>query len=202
MAKETEKTILEVARRTFVQRGFAAARMQEIADEAGTNKAMLHYYFRSKEKLYQEVIRYTLDTILPRFARALQAQGTVMERLEVIITEHIGTLRDNPDIPFFILSELSQKRESFLSEIEKRVSHFSNIQQFLAQIMQEMQEGKIRQIPPVQLLLNVMGMCVFPFLAKPIFCNVIKLPEENFDAIMAERKDFVIEFVRNALRPD
>ncbi|MEZ4883344.1 MAG: helix-turn-helix domain-containing protein [Chitinophagales bacterium] len=199
MAKDTEQLILEAARQQFVQNGFAATRMQEIADEAGINKAMLHYYFRTKEKLYQEIIGQILNTVIPQFAKAMEYQGTVMEKIEEVVHTYISVLTEYPDIPFFIMSELSQKRESFIVELKKRAQFSPVILAFMSQMQQEMNEGKIRKIPPVHLLLNILAMCAFPFMAKPIFCNIMNIPENNFDQLMQQRKEVIVDFVRNAL---
>lgn len=202
MANDTELKILEIARKHFVQKGFAGARMQEIADEAGINKAMLHYYFRNKNKLYEGIIIETLNILVPRFAKAFEYQGTVIERIEKIVETYIDTLVAHPDIPFFILSELSQRRERFVEELKKRSAYFPAIQSFIMQLMQDMNEGKIREVPPIQLLLNVVSMTVFPFVAKPIFSVILDVSDKNFDDLMLERKKVVVEFVKNALKVD
>ena len=202
MAKDTENIILETARKHFVQNGYAATRMQDIADEAGINKAMLHYYFRSKEKLYNEIIKHTLDSVMPKFAETLGGGGTFWERLERMVEGYTRLLLKQPEIPMFIMSELSQKREDFVAELKKRVIYMPSVKEFLIVVMQEMQEGKIRQVSPVQLLLTIMGMTVFPFIAKPIFRTIVDISEEEFYELMKERKAFTMDFIRHALRVD
>ena len=200
MAKDTEQIILEVARKHCVQNGFAGTRMQEIADEAEINKAMLHYYFRSKDKLYHEIISQTLDTVIPNFAAALRTDGGFWEKVEKVVKTYIEMLIKNPDLPFFIMSELSQKRERFIEELKKRAQFFPAIQSFLQQMITDMEKGKIRQVAPVHLLLNIMSMCVFPFIAKPIFCTVIELPDAEFENLMKERVEEILDFLRHALK--
>ena len=199
MAKETDKLIINIARKHFVQKGFTATRMQEIADEANINKAMLHYYFRSKEKMYEEIIIQTLNTIIPRLAKAIEHEGTLWERIEKLIETYINILIEQPDIPIFIMSELSQKQERFVKELKKRAAFFPVVQNFILQIMTEMQQGKIKEIPPIHLFLNILGMTIFPFMAKPIFCTVFDFPEKDFTALMEERKKIILEFVKAAL---
>lgn len=200
MAQDTESTILEVARKHFVQNGYAGARTQEIADEAGINKAMVHYYFRTKEKLYQEVVVHTLNQLIPKIAKAMESDGTFEQRLEKIVATYIDVLTEQPDIPFFIMSELSQKRERFVEELKKRSSNFPSIYSFIAQMMEDMEAGKIRAMPPHHLLLNIISMTVFPFMAKPVFLTLLDLPEESFRTIMEERKVVIIDFIKHALR--
>jgi AcrR family transcriptional regulator len=202
MAVDTEQHILETARKHFVRNGFAGARMQEIADEAGINKAMLHYYFRTKQQLYERITGHVLDQLLPGFAGAIDAEGTVLAKIERMVHVYVSTLTAHPDIPLFIISELSQKRENLAIELQKRAHYFPVLRQFFLQMSQEMEAGKIRKIEPIHLLLNIVGMCVFPFIAKPIFHHIIGVPEAAFDALMKQRAAVIVEFVRQALRVD
>jgi AcrR family transcriptional regulator len=199
MAKDTEEVILEVARKHFVQNGYAATRMQDIADEAQINKAMLHYYFRSKEKLYKEILSKTLDTVIPIFAKALSAEVPFWQKVEKLVSTYITTLQTNPDIPFFIMSELSTGKESFINELKKRSRYFPAMQNFIVQMHNEMEAGNIRFVPPMHLMLNIMGLTIFPFMAKPMFCTVNNFSDEDFEHLMEQRKEVVMDFLRHAL---
>lgn len=199
MAEYTETAILEAARKVFIKRGFSGARMQEIADEAQINKAMLHYYFRSKEKLFEVIIEDTMAMIVGKFGQALESEGTVIEKLERIIEVYISNIRENPHMPIFILHELSQNRLQFLEAVKSKIHRMPNFLEFFQQIQKEQEAGLIKPVPPVHLLLNVLSMCVFPFVVKPVFCNIIEIPEEQFDMLMNHRVEVVSQFVRNAL---
>jgi len=202
MRNETEQKILDVARQEFVQKGFNGARMQDIADMAGINKAMLHYYFRSKEKLYHEIVVEILNLMIPRFGQAMGKEGSFGERLEAMVDTYIRTLIEYPEIPFFIMYELSQKQESFIQELKQREAFFPHIRSFLMQMQIEMAEGKIRDIPPLQLFLHIMGMTVFPFMVKPIFCTIIGVPEADYTELMKERKQYIMQTLEAALYVD
>lgn len=201
MEKDTEKRILQTARKHFVQNGFAGARMQEIADDAGINKAMLHYYFRSKDKLYHQVTIQVLQTIMPIIAEVMGKKETLEEKIENLVDTYIDMLIAEPDIPIFIMSELTQKRERFIEELKKNAIHFSAVQNFFTLIQIEVDAGTIRPIPPAQLILNIMSLTIFPFVAKPIYMTIFNFPEEIFENLMRERKQIILDFVKNALRP-
>lgn len=201
MSETTELRILNTARQHFVRSGFSGTRMQEIADDAEINKALLHYYFRSKAKLYQEVIDTTLNTLFPPLAEAMGQSGTFAERLERIIDTYITTLMKHPDIPVFIISELSQRQESFIKKIKTRSEFFPAVQSFILQMSSEMEEGIIRKMEPLHLFLNIVGLIVFPFIAKPIFQTVLSVEEQEFEALMRERKNVVMTFIQSALIP-
>ena len=199
MTNNTEQTILTKAREHFVRYGFAATRMQDIADAAEINKAMLHYYFRSKEKLYLEILSQTLNTMVPMFANAMGYKGTFWEKVDKLVETYVSTLIDQPDLPLFIMSELSQQKDRFVEELKKQTGYFPAVQSFLLQMQQEMEAGNIRKVDPMHLFLNIIGMTVFPFIAKPIFVTVFEVSNKDFDLMMSERKNIILGFLRNAL---
>ena len=198
---ETELSIIEAAKKIFVQKGFAAARMQEIADEAGINKALLHYYFRSKEKLYRVIVSETIGLVIPRLAEAINFDGSVEEKIDMIVETYIDTITENPHMPTFMMMELAQKRVGFIEEIKKNTSTLPNFQDFFMRVMMEGNEGKIRKVNPIHLLINTLAMCIFPFLIRPIFTVVVEVPNDQFDLVLTERKEEVKAFIRNSLRP-
>lgn len=202
MAEDKEQLILEVARKQFVQKGFAATKMQDIAEEAGVNKALLHYYYRSKAKLYHQIIVRTLDRMIPRFAEAMAKEGTFWERVENLVTTYVEMLLKEPDIPFFIMSEISQEQDRFVSELRQRAHYFPAAQGFVMSMHEEMAAGRIRDIPPLHIMLNIMSMTVFPFICKPIFCTIFNFEEKAFNQLMEERKDVIMTFLRSALEVD
>ncbi len=199
MKKTTESHILNTARKHFVRNGFAGTRMQEIADEAEINKALLHYYFRSKRKLYEEVIDASLHVLLPPLAAAMGRAGTFEERLEGVIQTYFTTLLAHSDIPVFIISELSQRQESIIEKIKAHSEFFPAIQSFILQMSIEMEDGTIRKMPPMHLLLNIVSLIVFPFIAKPVFQTIFDIEQTDFENLMQERKAIVMDFIQKAL---
>ena len=199
MQKDTEKIILDTAHKHFVHNGFVATRTQEIADDAGINKAMLHYYFRTKEKLYQEVINRTLGKVIPKFVNALSSDGSFFERAEYLVDTYIEVITENPEIPLFIISEISQNRELFIEEIKKQTTYFPAVESFIGQMMVEMKESKIKEIPPVHLMLNILGMTIFPFMAKPMIHTIFGVTDKQFGVLMKERKPIIMDFIKSTL---
>ena len=199
MAENTKLSILEAAKKVFTSRGYSGARMQEIADEAKINKAMLHYYFKTKEKLFSVILEDTMAMIMDKFGQALESEGTVIKKIEKIIEVYISNIRENPHVPIFVLHELSQNRLQFLNTVKNKIHHLPNFLEFFQQIQEEQDKGLIKPVPPMHLLLNVMSMCIFPFIVKPVFCNIIEIPEEQFDMMMMQRVEVVTDFVKSAL---
>lgn len=196
----TEQKILAAARAVFVRRGFAGSRMQEIADEAGINKALLHYYFRSKEQLFETIFRETIMRLLPMVKTILSSEAPLEEKIEQFVAHYMSTLAENPFVPGFILHEIASNpgRLPRLLPIDK-----VDIPQILIrQLQQAVQEGRIRPMPPRQLVANIIALCVFPFVAKPVLQFALNMPaEEDFRQFIEERKKTLVPFILNALRP-
>ncbi len=199
MQVDTEQSILITAQKHFMERGFRATRMQEIADEVGINKAMLHYYFRSKDKLYRKVVGYTLGELVPKIAAVMGSQLPFWEKIELIVSTYIDLLTSRPNLPAFVMNELASKNEAFTNELKQHAAQFSSIQVFILQIHQEMEAGRIKNYNPMQLMLNVMGLTIFPFMAKPIFTTIFSVGDPHFESMMQERKVLIVEFLKSAL---
>lgn len=201
MEINTEQKILEVAQRHFVARGYAGAKMQEIADEAEINKALLHYYFRTKEKLYEHVLDQTFHSFFSDILKAFEVEGDIWVKLEKIVSTYIDLLIKMPHVPFFIVYELHQNRESFIQKIRQRTNVLSALHGFRSTFEQSISEGRIRPYPAEQLLLNTLSLTVFPFVARPIFTNIFQIEEAEFMALMEDRKSVIMEFLQSSLKP-
>jgi len=194
----TEQKILDAARKVFIAKGMAGARMQDIADEAGINKAMLHYYFRSKEKLFETIFKELSIEFLPRVNAIFESDVSLFEKIEVFCSEYISRMMENPFIPLFIVNEINKQPEIFLKKMwgGKR----PQIGKFLQQIETEIKKGAIERIHPAQLMLNMVSMCIFPFIGKPLCQMVMGINESGYRKLMEERKTLVPQFIIESIR--
>ncbi len=195
----TEEKIKVAAQNVFTKKGLAGARMQEIADEAGINKAMLHYYFRSKEKLFREVFETAIKTLMGEVGTIIKGDIPLFQKIKEIINTYIDLLSANPSLPIFVLSEIQQNP----SYLENLISQNLNegIGKVFLQVKEEIKLGNIHPIDPVQLWINVLSMIVFPFAARPLLQRVVaNTMKSDFDKIMTERKAEVYEFIIRALK--
>ena len=198
--RNTEEQIIAAAKKIFSAKGLAGARMQDIADEAGINKAMLHYYYRSKEKLFEIVFTEALDKLMHRMSNVINANLPLPEKIREIVKNYIEGLTENPQLPLFVLNELQQQPELLVKQFKTK-PNFPNIQQFLMEIAVAGEKGIIKKISPIQLMLNVLSMCVFPFVAKPLLKGVTGIDEVQFKLLIEERKQFVADFILAAIIP-
>jgi|WetSurMetagenome_2_1015567.scaffolds.fasta_scaffold163747_1 TetR/AcrR family transcriptional regulator len=197
--QSTEKKILVAAREEFIARGIGGARMQAIADRAGVNKALVHYYFRSKEKLYGAVLSDIFRTVIGGFREQMAKQGDsddLRSLLRTIVTVYVKTLRNNPDFARFMVRELADGGSHLPELVEVFLSSFADIpQRIFSLLVKETSRGRIRRIPPVQFALNIIGMSVFAFFARPMVNAINEKARLNLkfdDGFFDERIDAIV----------
>lgn len=191
---ETDEKILQAAETIFLRDGFVGARMQAIADEAGINKALLHYYFKSKRVLFERVVEGKINSFFPKAGNILFSSKSLIEKLEEFVERYIDFLFDNPLIPNFIV-QTSYHDASFFDRLP---SHM--VEGVVQYIQMEVEAGTIRPVQPRQFIISVLGMCVFPFLARPIAKRMLTSGnDEQYDQLLRDRVEEVQQYVRRIL---
>lgn len=195
----TEQKILEAAQKVFITKGMAGARMQDIADEAGINKAMLHYYFRDKDKLFETVFLKEAQKFFPKINMIFQSDVPLFEKIENFVCEYIDEIQENPYLPWFVLNEINRDPDQFMYKIwgEKNLPKPAK---FLEQIEAEVKKGTIKKIDPRHLLMNLLSMTIFPFVAKPMITRNLRMTDPQFRQAMEERKKEIPKFIIDAIR--
>jgi AcrR family transcriptional regulator len=195
---ETEKSILRAAKLVFYKKGLAAARMQEIADEANINKAMLHYYFRSKQKLFEAVFLQAFGELAPHLNTIFNSDKPVFEKIRDFVDGYITFVAENPYLPTFIIQEMNinpQFGETFFAD---HITPDPSV--FEKQIAEEIKQGIIKPIDPKQLLLNLISLTAFPFIGKGLVTGILGLDETAFKTYMEERKKLIPEMIINTIK--
>lgn len=203
---ETEQRILDAARTVFIKRGTAGARMAEIAQEAGVNQALLHYYFRNKERLSQAVFAQVLTRILPALMH-LGSDSSLDVKIERVVHAYLEHLSKNPFIPGYLLAELHHHPERAAQLLESAIGAAPNhlMQPVFARLGQQIADrvaaGEMRPIAPEQFAINLISLCIFPFAARPMLTVVFGMDDDAFARFIEQRKTELPAFFRNALRP-
>lgn len=204
---ETEERILRAARSVFLRRGTSGARMQEIAEEAGVNQALLHYYFRSKEGLAEAVFRETAGHLVPALIQLLGSDATIEQKVERFVQLYIDTVRESPFIPGYIVAELQfhpERITALASEVggtHPAAIMRGYLRRLGKQIDAEAAAGRLRRIAPQQLLVNLLSLSVFPFIARPLLNVALEMDDAKFNRFLDERRAELPHFILNALRP-
>jgi AcrR family transcriptional regulator len=184
------------ARKVFTTRGYAGARTRDIADEAGINLALLNYYFRSKEKLFQLIMFETVQHFVQGVKEVLtNEKSSLKEKTEVIAVNYIDILIRNPDLPVFILSELRSHPDQMVEKLG-----IKGVFQKSAYIKQFKAAAKAQSINPIHYFINTMALIIFPFVGKPILRDVVGLKDQEFTQLMQERKTLIAKWVEDMLK--
>jgi len=189
----TEEKIKAAARIVFTKKGYAATRTRDIAEEAGINLALLNYYFRSKEKLFELIMMEKMTSFFGVITPILNDTSLDLEEKFVAISEkYTKTLLENPDLPLFILSEVRMNPDQFVNKLpvgKALESHF----------IKQLHERR-PDLHPVHLLMNLLGLTVFPFIIKPVLVTAGALNEKAFTAKIQERIALIPKWMNAILK--
>ncbi len=195
----TEKLIMEAAKKIFGRKGLDGTRMQEIADEAGINKALVHYYFRSKDKLFEAVINETFLSFFPKVMSLMSNPSiSLFQKIKSFVDLYITLIQENPHIPGFMAQELSKGRADRILELLRDSGLKPEV--FFQQIEQEIKTGTIIPVNPIHLFVNMISMCIFPFLARPLISGLLIRDRIDYDEFLEERKKKLPQFIINSIK--
>jgi AcrR family transcriptional regulator len=204
---DTEQRILDAAHRVFLRHGSAGARTQEIADEAGVNKALLHYYFRSKDRLAEAVFRRAAMALLPAVVAVLASDLSLEAKVARVVAIELDVLLEHPYLPGYIIAEVTHHPE----RVRQMVAAMTGLQvsdiaprilgRVAGQIRERVRGRRMRRITPDQFVINLLSLCIFPFAARPMLQAVLGLDDAGFTRFIQRRKRELPVFFLRALRP-
>jgi AcrR family transcriptional regulator len=200
-----EGRILDAAHAVFVRHGTAGARMQDIAREARVNQALLHYYFRSKDRLAEAVFRRTAGQLFHQVVQIMASDAPLAAKVVKVVQVEIDHLSRTPGLPGYIISELHHHPERVRQliatltgatpeDVRPRV-----VQKLRQQIDAAARTGEMRQMAPEQFLVNLLSLCVFPFAARPMLMVLLGLGEREFDLFIKRRREELAGFFLRAI---
>jgi AcrR family transcriptional regulator len=195
----TEEKILSAARQVFIEKGLAGARMQDIADRAEINKAMLHYYFKNKEILFEVIFREAAGKLFPHFEKLMESDLNFFDKIRSIVSSYIEMIIQNPYLPLFVMNEMNKNPQIGLKNFfEAQKPGF--VKKFRESIEESVKNGLIQPINPIHLIMNMFSMCAFPFIAKPMISMLTGIEDDQFKNLMEQRKVLVAEFIIHSIK--
>lgn len=201
--KETQEDpreiqILNAAKNVFQKKGMDGARMQEIADEAGINKALLHYYYRSKQQLFEAVFKFAFNLLAPQLNQILNDDSSIENKIRNFTSDYIDFIIKQPYLPSFIIHEINRNPQ-FIIQLQNNPA-FPNLDKFKQQVAHEIELKIIQPISAEQLFVNILSLSIFPFVASPLIKAILKLNNEQFQILMNERKKEVADFIIGSIK--
>lgn len=196
--QNTEHSILMAAKNIFQRKGMDGARMQEIADEAGINKALLHYYYRSKQILFDAVFKSAFSLLAPQLNKILNDDSSLEDKIKNFTSSYITFIGKHPYLPNFVIQEINRNPDFVLKM--KGINGFPNLEKFKKQVVEEVNKGLIKYINPEQLFINIISLSVFPFIGSPLIKSIGNIDDDKFKQLIEERKTHVAHFIINSIK--
>lgn len=198
--QETRERILAAAHAVFLRKGTAGSRTQEIADEAGVNKALVHYYFGTKAALADAIFERALGEIVPRMFGILADAGrSIEEKIPAIVREQIGFHSERPYFAGYMVSELHNEPGRIVRMMARRGRIPLDV--LRRQLREAAAAGTMRRMSAEQFVANMMGLLIFPFAIRLAFCELVSLDEAGWRAFLEERRRVLPEVILSGLRP-
>lgn len=199
--KDTEKLILDAAVKVFTRKGFAGARTEDIAKEAGINRALLHYYFRDKQTMFDIIFETRFKEFFAGIGKILNSDQPLFDKIRAMIDHEINTLSLHPDLPRFVITEVASQPERLIQYGQKMgINPRLILSGFTTQVDAEAKAGKIKPIDSRQLLMNIMSLCIYPFIARHVIKTMMQLDESRFADMMEARKKLVYEMIIDSIK--
>lgn len=200
--KDTEKIILEAATKLFLDRGFASTSTTEIAKEAGCNQALVHYYFRTKERLFEAVFAEKFQNFASNILQINKGDYTFEEKLRMKIESHFDMLLKNPKLPLLIAYEMNTNPDR-LQSMKEKLSDLPTIvfANFQAELDVETENGNIRETKVIDLIFNILALNISVFIIGPLMKSFVGLSDEEFVNLVKHRKTENVNVILNSLRP-
>ena len=194
----TEAAILNAAKSIFQRKGMDGARMQEIANEAGINKALLHYYYRSKQLLFEAVFKNAFKLLAPQLNKVLNSDDSLNDKIKNFTKNYISFTIKHPYLPNFIINELNRNPE-FVQKLTSE-KHFPTITKFKQQVTENVKNGIIKPIKAEQLLIHILALNIFPFIASQLLKGFLTVNDEEYKQLLEERTTEVSNFIINGIK--
>jgi TetR/AcrR family transcriptional regulator len=195
-----EEQILETARHVFANKGYEATNMSDIAAEAGISRTSLHYYFHTKDRIFEAVSDRVVQSFLPRMQSISEENTDFLEKLDKIIDQYMLLLIENPALPKFVVEEIQRDVDHLLEIIRKAFPVNSILLSLKSQLEKEMEEGKLKKMPVEVVVSTFFSLLVFPFLTKNLLMVLFfDGREDHFQSYLTERKKTILQVMKDLL---
>jgi len=204
ISHNTKERILISAIEVFTDKGKYGARMQEIADKAEINKAMLYYYFTDKDTLYEKSFEYIFTNLFLRVADIIDEEGTTFDKIDKFVDIYIDFIAENIEITRMILREMADGGQVFKKVMEKltQQENFFIPLKLKYIIDNAKKNGEIRDVDTIQTIISIIGMSIIYFIGKPVMDVIWNLKPEEHKSFIKARKEGVIDFIVHGLKKD
>lgn len=196
-----EDVIITAARQLFMERGYVDTTMSQIAVKAGINRSTLHYYFRTKDKMFKTVYADLILAFALRIQNIFSEESPFLDKVEKVLDEYILIFRKYPDLPWFILSE-TRRDIRYMQETVKSLNFDKYPRMVEKYLRDEMQKGHLKTVPVPVIFLTFYSQLIFPFVGKNIIIRFFCENDDQFQSLIAEWKKQILWQMKNLLCHD
>lgn len=193
---DNEQLLLEAAEAEFLEKGYAKSRTTIIAKRAGVTHAMLHYYFKTKENLFEKVFRRKAHMMSSIMQLSVEQDLPFLDKIKLGVENHFDFLVANSELPNFIFSEVrvdDRLLAIFIEVVKEKSLPF--LDKLQVEIDHEAAKGTIKQVEAYQVLLTILSLNAFVFISLPVISNIIPSENKTLDSYLAERKRINVDLV-------
>ncbi|MCI1648980.1 MAG: TetR/AcrR family transcriptional regulator [Bacteroides sp.] len=192
----TEARILEAAKSIFLRDGLQGARMQDIADLAQINRAMLHYYFRDKEMLSQEAMKSVISKFIGTFKANLNSEELPFkQKMDFYIKAEIDLAYNNPDMLIFALHEAARDPLFF-----RKIIPYNKLSAvFRKQLKEAYDNGEVKTDNIEEFITMVSSLCMFPFIAGPLYMMIFNIDEKQWEVYRRALKQKLSQLIKQMI---
>ncbi|MDR1258117.1 MAG: TetR/AcrR family transcriptional regulator [Tannerellaceae bacterium] len=197
-----EGRIIEAARQVLVRKGYEATTMSDVAAEVGISRTAMHYYFRTKEMMFEAIFAQLVNSVLPNINLIMNENTTILEKLPAIVDQYVDALRHNLLFPLFVINEMNRDPEHLFHAITKNPAQIQPLVRLRRQILDEMESGLLRRMPLADVVSTFIGLFVFPILVRNTLTAVFMNGDSAaFDELLERRRGLTCEVMRRLLNP-
>ncbi|RHJ78897.1 TetR/AcrR family transcriptional regulator [Parabacteroides sp. AM08-6] len=203
-ALDMESRIIEAAKKVFVKKGYEATRMGDVAAKVGISRTALHYYYRTKDMLFDAIFGQLMDAFLPNIDIIMNEKTSFLEKLPKVVEQYVSLLQHQPpQFPVFLVSEFNRDPEHLYKALMKEPQRIQPILRLQEQMTEEMEKGLLKKVPLIYTASTLISLIVFPILARnPLTDVFLDGDETKFKAFIEERKSFISDIMLRLLTPD
>ena len=198
--QQTEVHIKETAKRVFFQKGLLNATTQQIADEAGVNRALIHYYFRSRDQLFRAVLEEAVNETRSKVDSIFNSEEPFKVKISKYLDVFIDRNAEFPYIQNFIITEIMSDPEKMKEHFSRKRNHM--LKHIVPPLKKEIENGNIKPVDPEHFIVNMMSLCSYPLVAKPFIQNMFSYDDKMYRKFLKERKQVIYKVLFNEDLPD
>lgn len=196
---DLEQQIIKTAQRLFIEKGFTGTSMSDIAATVGINRPTLHYYFRTKDKMFKAVFGSIVMSLMPKIQMIIRQDIPFMDRLDKVLDAYIELFTENPYLPRFICGEI-QRDVNHLINTAKELRLEDTLSQVKDSLLAGMESGKLRKVPVHIVFLTIYSLLSYPFLTKNLIETLLLENDESaFTRFLQEWKRHIVVQLRSML---